>query len=151
MLSLKDIEKYNIFTFLSPFREKIKMVFEKEGTAATARYIYRVYRVKMTGAEIREFINVESNNYSLVIEAHRIAWSTCGWNGSISVIATHKHMDTSGTGKTAPKQQPKGQKKVEPTEEAYDEPQIMANQKTVELLAAGLLSPGNKLNIMYRR
>ncbi|GAB6159320.1 hypothetical protein JCM39194_25210 [Desulfotomaculum varum] len=147
MLSLRDVEKHNIFMFLSPFREKIKRVFEKEGTAATARYIYRVYRVKMTGAEIREFINVESNNHSLVIEAHRIAWSTCGWNGSCTPIAAYKHMDTSGTGKTARKEE----KEVEPTEEAYDEPQTMVNQKTVELIAAGLLSPGSKLNIMYRR
>lgn len=119
----------------------------KEGTRGVRKYIFDVFRIKVTGAEIREFLEVDKYNHSIVIEAHRIAWSTCGWNGSISLIATHKHMDTSGTGKTAPK----GQKEVKPTEEAYeayDEPQTMANQKTVELLAAGLLSPGNKLLII---
>lgn len=145
MLSLNDIEKLNIFMFLRPYETKIRQVYERRGISAAKDYIYKFFHIKMTRAEVREFLDVKKNY--LVHEAHRIAWSTCGWNGSISVIATHKHMDTSGTGKTAPK----GQKEVKPTEEAYeayDEPQTMANQKTVELLAAGLLSPGNKLLII---
>lgn len=145
MLSLNDIEKLNIFMFLRPYETKIRQVYERRGISAAKKYIYKFFHIKMTRAEVREFLDAKKNY--LVHEAHRIAWSTCGWNGSISPIAAHRHMDTSGTGKTAPK----GQKEVEPTEEAYDEPQTMANQKTVELLAAGLLSPGCKLNIMYRR
>lgn len=146
MLSLNDIEKLNIFMFLRPYETKIRQVYERRGISAAKDYIYKFFHIKMTRAEVREFLDVKKNY--LVHEAHRIAWSTCGWNGSISVIATHKHMDTSGTGKTAPKQQPKGPKEIEPNEEAYDEPQTMANQKTVELIAAGLLSPGNKLLII---
>lgn len=131
MLCLKDIEKLNIIDFLHPYKPKIAEIFIKDGTRSTRKYIYDVFRIKVTGAEIREFLGVDKNN--LFQEVHRQAWSICGWNGSYSPLAVHRHMDTS---KSSVNQK-----------DEFNESQVMVNQNTVNLIAAGLLSPGCRLNI----
>ncbi|NPV72899.1 MAG: hypothetical protein HPY89_03725 [Pelotomaculum sp.] len=86
-LCLRDIERLNIFDFLQPYKEKIRDVFDREGTAAARMYIYKVFNVRMKAREIRDFLSVDTDKGAIIArEAHRLAWDNAGWNGRYSPL-----------------------------------------------------------------
>lgn len=86
-LCLRDIERLNIFDFLQPYKEKIRDVFDREGTAAARMYIYKVFNVRMRAREIRVFLGIKANKgASRAQAAHRLAWDNAGWNGRYSPL-----------------------------------------------------------------
>lgn len=85
--NMRDIERRNIYDFLQPYKQRIRSVFEREGTAAARRFIYRLYRIRMRGSEIREFLGVERNKGALFAQqVHRLAWDAAGWCGEYAPL-----------------------------------------------------------------
>ena len=64
-------------------KSKIKEIYCKQGAGAAKKYIYDMFRTKLTSSEIREILGIFKNNHGFVIEAHQVAWSTCGWSKSV--------------------------------------------------------------------
>lgn len=85
MYTLRDIEMLNIFDHLRPYKQRIKEVFDHEGTAATGRFIFRMYKVKLRGYEIRRFLGVEKK-HNISHEAHLMAWNVAGMCGTYAPL-----------------------------------------------------------------
>lgn len=59
--------------------DKIRKIYETEGTARAVRYVRKIHRVKINGAQLRELLGVPKQDIRKAQYAHRLAWSLCGW------------------------------------------------------------------------
>lgn len=92
ILRLCDLEKLNIFDFLRPYKDDIKEVFLREGTAATRRIIKNRFKINMRGREIREFLDLNDPENDDSRKTHSYAWKVAGWRGEYSPLGYSNKM-----------------------------------------------------------
>ena len=64
---------------LESHKASIREVFNKKGTKAARKYVYSRFMIKLTGREVRNFLNVPGYNHRLAMGVKELAWKVCGW------------------------------------------------------------------------
>lgn len=120
---------------------KVRDIYENQGTSAAKFYVRKILRWKITADELRELLGVHKQDIRLSQEAHRLAWGTCGWGGTYSPIGYNP-----ADAKAPRPAHPEGPPEPENQDE-HQSGQIMVNEKMTRLLAAGLITRGQRLLI----
>jgi len=75
MLLLEDIHSLELH------EDRIRDVYNRFGTKAARKYIYSRFTIKLTGKEVRRFLDVPCYNHRLAMNVKELAWQICGWSG----------------------------------------------------------------------
>lgn len=73
MLIIEDVQS------LTPYKARIRCYFDRYGTKATISYIYKCFRIKVSGKEVRDLLGVPKYNHALAMGVKQLAWHICGW------------------------------------------------------------------------
>lgn len=76
---------------LLPFERKIRAIFESKGTRTARSYILRHFRIKLTGLELRMFLEVPCNQNHQ--DCHNLSWSVVGGCGELTPLSYMKGDD----------------------------------------------------------